>query len=499
MKAKNEAPRDLPYELDLLRRIEAVSADGVRIGEYPLFERYSYWHRFVQFVFSSDIRRFSATRTFSGYLEGEGGRSARVSLKGFLVSVFGIAMTSFGWFFARITRPQVIVFGIDRMSDSEHRADFRIRGLHSFLRKNSVPFVECFHTVFNASFLKNIFLRGRFAFYLESLDARFALMRRFGFAPKRHDPELSGLEAFSEEEKKFVSYVVKKYVGERELVEYRIKKLSQFIKDSRAKAVWMIDDARYYHDIALAAKAAGVVSYAFQHGHFTSYHVGWLKEPKTSLEYPRPDTLVVWSEYWKKELPRLGGVFPESALMVSGYVASAFSFTAKPTQNLTLLIPHETDSPKNEVRAHIEGILGAVPDAAIYIKLRPDHPRDEQVSFYGDVSANARVHFITHMSELSVRPSAVLGVYSSFLYDMVRSKIPVAIMETSMDYGKGMIENGLADVLSRSDSGAVVRIAATSSEVLVSRAERLESDRVFADTLFDIAHTCGIAPLKTVG
>jgi hypothetical protein len=499
MKGENEVARDLPYELGLLKRIENVSVDGVQISEYPLFGKYSYWHRFVQFVFSSDIRRFSATRSFAGYQAGEGGRSVHVSLKGFIVSGFGIAMTSVGWIFARMARPQVIVFGIDRMSDVEHSADFRIRGLHAFLQKNKISFIECFHTVFNISFLKNIFLRGRFALYLESLDARFALMRRLGIAPKRHDPELKGLEAFSEEERKFVSYVVKKYIGEQALIEYRVKKLSRFIHDSGAKAIWMIDDARYYHDVALAAKVEGIPSYAFQHGHFTPYHVGWLKEPKTSLEYPRPDTLVVWSDYWKKELLRLGGVFPDNALAVGGYTEHAFSFTTEPAKNLTLLIPHETDSPKEEVRAHIESVLQALPDVEVYIKLRPDHSRDVQVSLYGAISAHTRVHFVSDVRELTVRPSAVLGVYSSFLYDMVRSKVPVAIMETSMDYGKGMVENGLADVLPKNDPKAIERISATALDVLKQRAQSLNSEAVFSDTLSDIAHSCGIATLKTVG
>lgn len=498
MKRENEAPRDLPYELGLLGRMEGISADGVRLADYPLFERYSYWHRFVQFVFSSDVRRFSATRTFDGYLEGEGGRNAHVSLKGFLVSLFGMLMTSIAWTVSKIIQPKIIVFGIDRLSDTEHGSDFRIRGLHSFIRENKISFIECFHTVFNASFLKNAFLRGRFAFYLESLDARFALMRRLGLAPKRHDPALSGLEGFTDEERKFVSYVVKKYIGEKTLVEYRVKMLSQFMKDSRAKAVWMIDDARYYHDVALAARSVGIPSYAFQHGHFTPYHVGWLKEPKTSLEYPRPDTLVVWSDYWKKELLRLGGVFPDSALTVGGYTEHAFSFTTEPAKNLTLLIPHETDSPKEEVGAHIHGILAVVPDAFIYIKLRPDHPREEQLAHYGDLSLNSRVRFIANTAELAVRPSVVLGVYSSFLYDMVRSGIPVGILETSMDYGKGMIENSLADVLPQNEPEAIFRIVATPVDVLERRVKNLDSEFVFSDTLSDIARTCGIASLKTV-
>lgn len=497
--ASHEQPRELRYELDLLHRMERVVADGTPLTEYPLFEKYSYWSRFVQFVFSADIKRFSAVRSFEGYLQGEGGRSMRMSFKGLMVSLMGIFATSVGWVVARLSKPEVIVFGIDRVSDLKHKADFRIRSLHSFLAGNKISYFECFHTVFNISFLKNIFVRGRFAFYLEALDARFALMRHFGFVSKRHDPVLSGLDIFTEEERKFVSYVVKKYLGERELIEYRVKELARFVRDSGAKAVWAIDDARYYHDIALAAKIVGVPSYAFQHGHFTQYHVGWLKEPRTALQYICPDYLVVWSEYWKKELMRLGGVFPNETLIVGGYPEKLIALPSSRGSAFLVLIPHETDSPKQEVALFMRKILDSVPGSEIVMKLRSDHSAASQMEEYGELAQEPRMRFITDLSELSSRPHVVVGVYSSFLYDMVRAKVPTAIMETSMDYGKGMIENGLAETLYKARPEAVVEIAAQNKEVLGQRAQKLDSAFTLNDTFLDIADSCGIRLTKRVG
>lgn len=496
-----EHPRNLTYESDLLRRMGDVSVDGIPLYEYPLLGEYSYWNRFVQIVFSSDIRRFAGEKSFDAYSAGEGGRSAALSLKGFLVALFGVVISCVSILSGIMSRPKVFLFGIDRISDPEHKADFRIRELHSFLRKHTVSYFECFHTVFNKSFVANFFSRGRFGFYLESLDAVYALLRFLGIVPKRYDPIVAELDSFTPEERRFVSYVVKKIVGEKELVQFRIRMLTSLIKFLKVRAVFAIDDARFYHDISLAAKLAGIPSYAFQHGHFTEYHFGWLKESKTSLSYPRPDYIVVWSEYWKKELLRLGGVFPESSIVVGGYPQRFSALPESHVERLQVLIPHETDSPKEEVRNHVQKILDSAEDVDVIIKFRPDHTRSTQEAEYGALMQHPRVRGITSLSELHFRPSVAVGVYSSFLYDMVRAEVPVLIMETSMDYGRGMLVNVLASALPRGGGTRVLlqQASETPASELLRRAEALNTSTVFADTLTRISFSCGIEEVKTVG
>jgi len=496
---EQQKPRDLPYELTLLERMGEVSVNGIALKNVPIFEKYSLWHRFVLFVFSSDIRRFSASRSFSEYLKGEGGQHAGVSLKGFLVGLIGVFVSLLAWLFAIIRRPQVLIFGIDRVSDNAHKADFRLHALYDFLQKNRIPYIECLHTVFNAAFLKNLFVRLRSALYLEAIDTWYAVLKRTGLAQKSKSVELSGFDAFSEEEKKFVSYAVKKYLGERGLIQFRVKALSAFLSSTRPHAVWMIDDARHYHDLALAAKLAGIPTYAFQHGHFTRYHVGWLTNGST-LHYIRPENLVVWSEYWKQELLRLGSVYPADALIVGGFPEASISLPSGVSKTLLILFVHETDSPKKEVAAYIARILEAMPEAKVVMKLRPDHPAQSQIEEYPGLAWGPRLISITNLAELKERPGIVLGVYSTFLYDMVRKGAPVSIIETSMDYGKGMVENGLADSLTL--SGIPVRLRellATDRGVLEARAKKLDSDVSLWGTLSDIAFRCGITKDNKVG
>jgi hypothetical protein len=209
---------------------------------------------------------------------------------------------------------------------------------------------------------------------------------------------------------------------------------------------------------------------------------------------------VTWSDYWKKELLRLGSVFPENALIVGGIPGRASVLPQKKAAGLLVLVPHETDSPKSEVSAFLERILEDILSARVVIKLRPDHPRAEQMSAYPSLVFGGRVSTITELSELTERPSVVLGVYSSFLYDMVRAEVPVLIMDTSMDYGRTMVENGLAEQVLLSDVvEAVKKAMELPMSVLEGRARMLGSEKNLEEELARIATVCGITSVKTVG
>jgi hypothetical protein len=137
----------------------------------------------------------------------------------------------------------------------------------------------------------------------------------------------------------------------------------------------------------------------------------------------------------------------------------------------------------------------------IIIKFRPDHMRDAQEAEYGALMQHPRVRGIVSLAELRRRPSVAIGVYSSFLYDMVRRGVPVLIMETSMDYGKGMLVNTLARALPiEGDTGALLKQASeTPTTELLRRAGALDTSTGFSDTLTRIAISCGIEEVKTVG
>ncbi len=454
--------------------------NGVPINDVLLMGKYALWNRFQQFLFSSDILRYHSLGGFDAYKEEEGGHNRKLSFKGFIVGMFGVGVSFYALVHAALARPRVILFGIDRVS-GPYQSDFRTAELHQYLREHHVPYAECLHTVFNQKFIKNFGVRGRSALYLESLDTLYSILRFLHLTRRPPELAIEGFNDMTDDESRFARYVINKYLGQQGAIEFRIRALRFFIRVSGARALWAIDDARHYHDIMAAAHDVGVPSYAFQHGHFTKYHVGWLVGERSQGEYMRPDYLVVWSAYWKKELARLHAVFPTEAIIVGAPERKMLTLPKKLFDRTTILIPHETDSSKKEVSRIIQALVGA--GINVIIKLRQDHPVKSQVEEYSAVPVtDEAVTFVTNLSELTARPHAVIGVYSTFLYEMVELRIPVGVCVDLSDYGSGMVENGLANPVR-----LVTLIADIDSLVATPQMER---DRRFA-SLAD-----GVTPLR---
>jgi hypothetical protein len=156
----------------------------------------------------------------------------------------------------------------------------------------------------------------------------------------------------------------------------------------------------------------------------------------------------VWNSYWKKELLRLGTYYKEDELIVGGekqlFKSPNPSFPGVDfTQKKAILIPYETDAPKDEVKVFIDMFKKS--GFKVYFKIRSDISKEVQCQEYGLSPGEVRV--ITDYNPIISEVALIVGVYSTFLYDLIGSDVPVAIFETSMDYGYGMVENGLAGIL----------------------------------------------------
>lgn len=486
-------PRDLDYEYDLLQKISGATVDGMPLAAYTYCGHYSLWHRVVQHVFSSDILRFAKTRSFEKYLADEGKGDAR-SLKGYAVGLLGVLISFLGvlsWF---VRRPRVVVYGIDRISDREYASDFRMHEVYAWLRAQRFSFGEVLHTVFTRDFVARIIKRPRMPLYLEASDVLYSVWRFF-FPPHTATFTIGGLKGLSDEEVRFATYTIKKYLGQKDAIEFRVKILTAILKMSRARLVVAIDDVRHYHDILLAAGNARIPSAAIQHGHLTRYHVGWLQLPGAAA-YVVPTYFVAWSTYWKKELDRLGGVFSAPSIRLGAPVRIAPALPPTPTKEMVILVPYESDSPHARVGEVMQHIL-AIPHTRIVFKLRPDHPREMQIAGYGGVLHSPRVITVSSLAELTERPTAVIGVYSTFLYEMVSAQVPVGVLVELSPYGRGMVENGLAiSVSAPSLAQDVAALVATDSAVTRERKSRLEEGALpLGETLDIIADEVGLATL----
>jgi hypothetical protein len=432
---------DYVKALELFHRINSIKIDGKPIGESFIYKGNDMWASYHMSIFA-DIKRWTVAP--EAYKKD---KKNRTSILRFLLLVESIIALI-------LRRPDVLVYTIDKISSKVASNDVRMDSVYEVLVQKRINYLEIVHAVSGPVTLGNFLTRRRFVVYLEA----------FMSGSSTFDLTVD-LDHFNEKE--FVLHLIKKY-RHRFFVARKIEKIFSYIAP---KAVWGIDDVRHTGELLVAAKEQGIPSYLFQHGHFTKYHVGWLAHNSSTRHTPRADYIVVWNQYWKNELLRLGTYYPESSIIVGGEKVKK-EINIETSDVLSVLIPYETDAPKEEVKKFIQKFLEN--GIKVFLKLRNDISHAKQIEEYG-----GEIEGVTDI----VPVTAIVGVYSTLLYDVL-GVIPVGILQTSMDYGFGMVENKLA---------GLVTLETCKQDILNLKIVRLEEHGILlSDTVYSIAHTCGI-------
>jgi hypothetical protein len=141
---------------------------------------------------------------------------------------------------------------------------------------------------------------------------------------------------------------------------------------------------------------------------------------------------------------------------------------------IRILFPYETVCPKVEVSAYLSAMLKC-PLVEVYFKARPDMDPEEQLREYClSNEEQKQVHVIMRLYDLTAPIDVVCGTYSTFLYEQVMQGIRVGYLETSSDYGMGLVENDLADRLEKGDlCDTLRRLMRKGDDELISRRKRL--------------------------
>lgn len=456
--------KDIPYAYDLYSKIlEHATVNGVALGALIDSEGYSIWDPWLHSSFLDDCAIFSIHKTYKSvqvqYEHDTARGTGSLSVTGLLLFLF--SLVSFLWL--SIRRPVAMILSVDKENEKKHTADARIEHVYTALDASNVTYVELFHTLLGARAFLRIFKRKRFALYLEGIDWAFFFARsiRRLTSNKKRVIAVAGLDSFSEDEKKFASQLVQKYVSMNALVRFRTKWLTTMLRVLRIKVILGIDDARHYHELARAASMCSIPFTVFQHGHFTPYHVGWLRDVRLVGTRSFPQSIVVWNEYWKKELIRLGGVWGSDSIIVEGSAKNyqALSLSFDPTSN-TVVVPYETEAPQSIVRDALRSLLDA--KFSVIFKIRSDVSRASQVRFLNGLEREVII-----AESISTPVCAVVGTYSTYLYDAIFSKVPVILLKTRLAYSDGLVRNGLAEV---ADSSELVDVVMRS--IHVSEEER---------------------------
>lgn len=466
------------YSLDFLKKFNSLRYRGEPLSHQKIFGKYNVWIFFQSRIFFNELREFVKDKQ----IPLEQRPSFRVRLQNFVMAGFGLLMSFLGLSAAVLLRKKTLVYGIDRTNSNVFRNDSRMDPVYQYLKSSGLPFLECLHTTYEVTFVKRFFKRRRLVLYIKSIDTLFHIMNFFGLIKKSGmDPDEVDLTGLSPEERAYTKWLLHRYFAAIDLVVFKVKVLRKILFWTGVETLLAIDNTRDYWELVLACRMNGIKMYAFQHGHFTKYHVGWLNDGSFDGEIAHPDKLFVWSEFWKKELLRLGTYFPADSIEVGGLknVISTVPPRAK-NGDVGILIPYEVDSDKVEMKKYIDKLLSCG-DIKVFFKLRTDTDAKRQMEEYSiNEHYNSNLLFISdvvkHLADIDV----VLGTYSTFLYDMVAFERPIGLLETKSDFGEGLVINGLAErVLREGICERVKEIARTTAGTLRERREKLFGEKPF--------------------
>jgi hypothetical protein len=462
---------DFKYSLDFLDRINKTNIDGYPLAHRQIFNKYNVWHFYQTRILFSDMKRY--VNRGKGKNVKPGKNIWNTIYKDIVLFIFSGLL-----FIVSIARlfinKKVIVYSIDKVNSPVAHNDTRLDFLYRVLVKRKIKFVEIFHAIPGRSVVDNLLQRRRVAIYDYFIDWLFGFISVFKDYPV---PNISNedLFLFRDEEKPFARNLISHYLLLISRSEFRVKVFSFILKWSGTKMVLTIDNTRDYNELVLAARLNNVPVFAFQHGHFTKYHAGWLVSDIFEGVIVRPNRLYVWSKYWKDELLRLNTYFlPEEIIVGGSKEVGVSSLVTQRLDEMIILIPFETDSIKSEVKAYLDALLKG--GFKVIFKVRGDQPTADQLKV-SELEENYHIN-LSIISDTKValgKASVVLGTYSTFLYDAVEALKPVVYMKTKSDFGEGIVTSGLATVAeSPKNICNVVRAAyLTSEEVLRARKSML--------------------------
>jgi hypothetical protein len=146
-----------------------------------------------------------------------------------------------------------------------------------------------------------------------------------------------------------------------------------------------------------------------------------------------------------------------------------------------VVVPYETHAPVRVVRSVLTTLLGCA-GVSVIIKIRPDLARADQLASFGALPPSVRV--VTDLTELTEGVTAVLGTYSTFLYDAAEAGLPVGLVKTPLAYSKRMVMNGLADEITVEGACRTLeRLAALTDHDVAFRQKVLAAAPDFATTI----------------
>lgn len=332
-----------------------------------------------------------------------------------------------------------VIYSPDKYS--KFGCDFRIYPLYKYLQENKKDYIEFFHTGLGKEFLGNLFKRKRAAIYLESL-----VWRRSKIKFKMSDVDFS---TFSTHVSVFFAFLLREMLNKMSNSRQLISKLDKILSKVSIKEIVALDDMRYTNELVVACKNNNIKVYGLQHGQFTKYHVGWMNYGIPKERGVFFDKLFVWNDYWKNLLLKYSSQYNEHNVEVGGWlrrlpeiVREEKKIQPDKENAISILLPFEISISPEEIRKYVRKFLSL--GVKIFFKVRPDLTREKQLKHYGFLSTDNVEVVETVNGQILSQIDAVVGVYSTFLSEMIYYEKPLIQLDCSFDLGHYLKDDSLA-------------------------------------------------------
>jgi hypothetical protein len=392
----------------------------------------------------------------------------------------------------RLARRDTLFYIIDHVSPGR-REDFRFTPLYREMRRAGFRYAEYAHTLSPVQAVKNFFRRGRPVFYLESADFQ-ARLSRIGIPVPKVECPSGGSNSVADRALRALVPAAIESCLQSAACQRVLKRALQF---QRVRRALIFDDNRHNFELIAACLALGIPVLGFQHGVFNKFHAGLMAYGFSGARRHAFDRYGVWSVLFRERLLRDSVLFPDDRIFIAGpvrppEVSALLNRSPDPAGKIRVLVVSEPLARKGEVAPFLHA-LRQDPEFALYFKLRPGEP-ESSLAEYSLSPSDVHLLKTGTVYEAFARVDAVVGTYSSVLYEAALVSLPIVWMKTTRAYGRELAEEGLAESANHPEElpAAVRRACALPTDELRLRRERIWGGEVRSGAVSLIQELAGL-------
>ncbi len=463
-----------PKALALLKELNEVIVNDPKLSRLFIFGDYNFLQAYQESILADLLSQLSDVKNSPdklAHIDPESRLFVRTR------QLAAVVYSIFSYLVILIDQRTLLVYSADKDTNKEFTCDFRTVNLFKNLIKRDIKFFQILHTLFKKNLATRTIKRGQAVGYLEVIDILFRIVERLNFNQTRFDD--INFDQLGEQRDVFKELILK-YAKQVARSKFRIMFLRNILNLTNIQILLAPYDPRNSSELIAACNSLGIKTYIFQSGNLSKYNMSLVDAFNLKGNLIKSNQIIVLSEYWKKELLRLGTYYKENEILVGGdikedYRATSLVRASKGSRDdvTTVLFPYEIAAPKEEVAAYMRKLL-TFPRTRVAFKMRADRDASSQIEEYGLQDVRDQL-----ACETDFKPEdfdVVAGTYSTLLYEMIGKLKPVALLKTSLDYGEGMVINNLAEEIDIQDDnlpGKILDIACASDESLEQRRHRL--------------------------